>query len=316
MMVKKSKRISILALTLALVFLMGFGGTGFAFSDIQGDPGEASILALKEKGIVGGMGDDTFVPKGKMSYAQAVHLVVKGFGLNIDNIRFIKEPKAKDYFTEVPDDAWYAPSYIIAQLNGLPVPKDVNPNRTISREEFTGLLYSGLLRTGDYAFVEMFIIIQDADQIAPACMDGIQKLLIAKIATLDEKGEFHPKAEITRSEAAVMLDRALAFVEQHHKGGSGKPGTPDDPASNEQVTVTVNKLTDEVSKVTILWGEKPNPGYRVVIQSVDFPADGTALVKYQLLTPDPEKSYPAVITEAKADAYVPANMKTATEQVR
>lgn len=66
-------------------------------------------------------------PKNSISAATAVSLIVKGLNLNIDNIRFIKEPKASDYYTKVKDNAPYAGDFIIAQFNGLELPKDINP---------------------------------------------------------------------------------------------------------------------------------------------------------------------------------------------
>lgn len=49
--------------------------------------------------------------------ATAVSMIVKGLGLNIDHIRFIKEPKASDFYTKVKDNASYANDFIIASLS-------------------------------------------------------------------------------------------------------------------------------------------------------------------------------------------------------
>lgn len=202
---------------LLLVSVLAFGYSAFAFSDTQGDPGEASIKTLEQRGIVDGMGDGRFVPGASLTYAQSLQLLVKSFKLNIDHIQFFKEPLASDYYTKAQDDAWYASSLIIAQHNGLLLPRDVDPDAPITREEYADLLCKALLATGPYAFIEIFILLGDADQVTPERMGSIQTLLIAEIAKLDEQKSFRPKESITRSEAAVWLYKALTFMETYPK---------------------------------------------------------------------------------------------------
>jgi hypothetical protein len=284
----------------AVALSMLFGGSVFAFSDIQNDANRAEILALRDAGIVSGIGHDLFAPKGKMSMAQGVAMLVKGFGLNIDNMKFIKEPKASDYFTNVPDDAWYADEFIIAYLNGLPIPKDVDPNQALTKEQYADLLFKAMSTKGEFYFVELWAQLKDEEEVNKEYMTSIQRLVIAKIATLDD-GYFHPKQEITRGEAASMLHKAIRFAEKH----AAKPELPD----KQGVTLDVYKVNEEVNKVVVNWGEKPNPGYSVAITGIQFTDEGEALIYYELREPDPDKMYPQVITEAKAETYVASHYK-------
>jgi hypothetical protein len=158
---------------LALVAVLSFTIAGSAFA------GQGSSKEANKKGI---------------TVANAVSAIVKGLDLNIDHIRFIKEPKASDYYSKVKDDAPYANDFIIAQFNGLELPKDVNPSAKVTREQFAKWLYGALSQKGDYAWIEIFINISDAKHISDGNMESIQKLLIAKIFTLDGKQRGHPSS--------------------------------------------------------------------------------------------------------------------------
>lgn len=289
------------ALLAALALLVSLQSTVFAFSDIQGDEAEADIIALRDAGIVSGISTETFAPKGKVTFAQAVELVVKGFKLNIDNIRFIKEPKASDYFTKVPDDSWYAQSFIIAQLNGLSLAKDVDPMQTMTREQFAKLLYEAMTRNGDFPLIELYVMVEDEKDVSEGYMTTIQRLLIMKVAKL-EKGYFYPKREVTRGEAVQMLHRAIQFVKEH------KPVDPVPPV-DPTVTMQTEKVNEDVGKVTVSWGSKPNPGYRISIDRIEFQTNGEAWVFYSTHLPEPDKMYPQVITEPKASTYVASSYK-------
>lgn len=289
------------SLLAALVLLMSLQANVFAFSDIKGDEAEADIVALRDAGIVSGITAETFAPKGKVTFAQGVQLIVKGFNLNIDNMRFIKEPKASDFFTHVPDDSWYAQAFIMAQYNGLTLAKDVDPLQTMTREQFAKLLYEGMTRQGDFPLIKIWLNVQDEKDVSEGYMGTIQNLLIMKVAKL-ENGNFYPKREITRGESVQMLHRAIKFVKDH------KPVNPLPPVDST-VTMQVSKVTEEVNKVTVSWGSKPNPGYSISIDRIEFQANGEAWVFYTTHLPDPNKMYPQVIVEPKADTFVSAAYK-------
>lgn len=297
------KRLAVI-LSAVLVFTMMVSGSVFAFSDVKGDPNEEDIMALHQSGVISGISNEHFAPKGKVTMAQAVALLVKGFHLNIDHIRFIKEPKASDYFTNIPDDAWYAQSFMIAQLNGLPLPKDADPHQNMTKEQFAHLLYSAISTTGDYAFIKMWVVLEDEKDVNPEYMNSIQLLLLGKIAELSD-GRFYPKNELTRGEAAKLLNRAIRFVKEHKPV---KP-LPEKPNPSGEATMSVAKLTDDVNRVTLSWGEKPNPGYGISVSRIEFTDSGEARIYYKLHTPDPDKMYPQVITEAKTETFIASTYK-------
>lgn len=296
------KKIAALTLTTALVSSLTFS-SAFAFTDVE-EGQAAAIASLQERGIVSGIDKDHFVPKGKISYAQTVQMIVKGMNLNLDTMRFIKQPLASDIFTNIPNDAWYADAFIKAHYNGMDIPKDVNPNATITREQFGEMLVRALEKKGDFPLVKMFIPIKDEAQITPEYQGALQRLLLYKIAELDKEGMFNPKAELNRGQAAVWIHNAIRVLETHIQT----------PAPQEEISVTVEKVNDDVNKVILSRGQKPNSGYSITIQNVRFDQNGQAVISYTLQDPKPDTMYAAVITEAKAVTYVSSAYKAVAEQ--
>ncbi|WP_084224979.1 S-layer homology domain-containing protein [Paenibacillus pectinilyticus] len=285
------KKLAALSLSILLCSSLTFG-SAYAFSDL--DEGQATAInALKDRGIVSGFDSEHFVPKGKISYAQSVQMIVKGLNLNMDNLRFIKQPLASDSYSNIANDAWYADAFVIAHYSNLGIPKDVNPNATITREQFGDLLVKALESKGQFPLVKMFIQIKDEDQLSVDYQGTIQRLLLYKITSLDGEGKFNPKSELTRGEAANWLYNAIQVLEAHMQ----KPQV-------EEVTVSVEKVNEDVNKVTLSRGVKPNGGYGIAIVGIQFESDGQAIVSYKLQDPQPDMMYTQVMTEVKAVTYV------------
>lgn len=285
------KKLTAFSLSVLLCSSLTFG-SAYAFSDLEEGQADA-ILALKDRGIVSGFDSEHFVPKGKISYAQSVQMIVKGLDLNLDHIRFIKQPLASDSYTNIPNDAWYADAFIIAHYHNLDIPKDINPNATITREQFGHLLVQALESKGQFPLVKMYIPIKDEDQLTVDYQGTIQRLLLYKITALDGNGNFNPKSELTRGEAANWLYNAIQVLEKQMQ-------QPED----DVVKVTVEKVNEDVNKVTLSRGMKPNGGYGLVIDRIEFQGGGKAIVRYTVRNPQPGMMYPQVMTEPKAVTYV------------
>jgi hypothetical protein len=289
-------------LMIALIAMTAFGTAVYAdFEDLDGHYSKESVHALQQAGIINGINEQRYAPEDTMTYAQGVHLIVKAFDLNMDALKFIKEPLASDYYEHVPNDAWYASSFVAAQLNGLSIPKDADPNSVITREQFAHLLMEGVHKTGDYMFIKIFMLIEDEADIDPALMGNIQTLLISKITKLNDERKFMPKEPMTRGEAAVWLHQAVQFV----KGHAAMP----EPQPGDEVTMQVEAVNEEVNKVTLSWGTKPSSGYHIEVRSIEFTDEGEALIHYELSYPKKDMFYLTVITEPKAVTYVSSAYK-------
>ncbi|MBP1992398.1 S-layer homology domain-containing protein [Paenibacillus eucommiae] len=280
--------------------------SAFAFSDLAGDPAEAKINALQKSGIISGITNDTFAPKEKVTFAQGVQLIVKGLDLNLDLVKFIKKPEASDYFTKVPDNAWFAEAFIIASVHGLSLDKNIDPYGTITRAQFAQLLGEALDTKGNFPVTKMFFQISDGENLPQDIQGRLQILLNTKIIKLGEDGKFRPQDAITRSEAADWIFEASDFVRRVIQAEPEKEPVVEE---SHKATVTIEKVNDQVNKVVLTVEGLPNPGYKVVINEIKFASDQIATVHYSVHKPDPNMSYPQVITDGKAETYLSSYYK-------
>src|SRR5690606_20707924 len=112
-----------LFLLLALTFMMS--SSVFAFSDLPKGESQHKLEELKRMGIISGTGDDRFQPDGNLTYAQAIAMLVKGFGLSLDRVQCMQEEKPSHFYDNIAEDAWYADSFLIAAHYGWELPKDI-----------------------------------------------------------------------------------------------------------------------------------------------------------------------------------------------
>ncbi|MCI3920681.1 S-layer homology domain-containing protein [Paenibacillus sp. TRM 82003] len=288
--------------SIAAALLVGTVSSGaLAFSDLKDVKQADKILELRDRGVVSGYDQDTFAPHEKMTAQEAIPLIVKSLELSLAKFTFAKQPLASDYFTTIDDDAWYAEAFVIAQLNGIPLDTDVNPNEPVTREQFVQWLMSGVFATGEYAFIGIFLMVGDEKQVSDGYMNAIQKALIAKIAELDADDNFRPQQPITRAEAAVMARNAIQYVEEHQ---ALEPTPIEDPIESGEITTVVKEVYEGVRQATLSWGEKPHAGWSIQIEGIDFVSDTEAVVRYSLQYPDPAALYAQVITEPTASTYL------------
>ena len=291
--------------TVVVLMITAISQSVWAFSDSKNDPNAEKISALQEQGILSGSKDGKFKPKDNLTYAAGITMVVKGLGLDLGGKNFFKQPLAADYYPKASNDAWYSEYFVIAGENNLQLPKDLDPSAVMTREQFAHLLFRGIMAAGDYAFIEIYIEINDQSDIANAYMDSIQKLLIANIAKLDAKNNFYPKAVITRGQAAGWLHDAIKFVKENEN--NIPPTEEPQPFPLTGLTVSVKAINSEVNEVTIT-AQAPNPGYGMRIASLLFDGD-KAIINVEPTFPKKDMMYPQVITEVKALTYVSSAYK-------
>jgi len=293
------------AIVLSLLTLMALTPVASAFSDIKGLKGEKHIIHLKERGIIKGEsnGKGSYHPQGKLSYAQAVVMLDDAFELDLSHIKFVKEPKVSDIYTKVKDNKWYSEAFLHAYYNGIEFDKNINPNSTISREEFAAHLINQVDRHGDYPLIMMYVDYKDADKGKEEYKNQIQKLLLLKFAELSKDGYFNPTKPITREEAAIWLDNALTFVDETF----GEKEEENKQSALTDVNFKTEKVNDQVNKVTVS-ATVPHPGYGMAITEISFDK-GIAYVKIKQIDPDPNKMYPQVISTVSVDTYIASEYK-------
>lgn len=214
------KTFKIMTITAAAALTLSFAGQQFAsaatFKDLNNVQDKEKIIALQNSGLIKGISAYLFGPHIAISEAEGVQMIVNAVGLNLDLVRFIKEPKASDYFANASNSAWYSQALIIAAVNGLDLPTDLKPNQKLTREEFTHQLIHAIEISGQLPMVKPVVVeFKDQGQVKVDYSGSIQRALNYGVVKLDTNGKFNPKQEITRAEAAVEISNALAYLKAH-----------------------------------------------------------------------------------------------------
>lgn len=286
---KMMKKKAAAAFLLSGSLLLGSTASAFAFSDVEGQDAKMTE-SLQQRGIIQGISKDKFAPKSKLTGAQGVYMIVKALGL---------EPKQENGAAgkEVqPNQPWYASALKAAEDNGIKLPDSFKWNGELTREQFAYILDQAISATGNYPMIKMFIEVKDADQGNVLYTGSIQRLLLMKIAELDDQGKFYPTSTITRIEAARMVYQAAEFVKAHQD--------MELPGQNDEVSFSLEKVNDEINKVVITRHAQAHPGYGIRVAKVEFSKENKAKVYYELLSPDPDMFYPQVITDTKTETFV------------
>jgi hypothetical protein len=213
----KSKIVSLSIVTALTLTITGQSFAAAApFTDLANVPQKQEILVLQEKGYVAGVGNKLFAPNATITAAQGIQLIVNALGLNIDLIRFFKEPKATDYFKNADNDAWYANALIIAAMNGLELSKDIDMNQGWTREEFTHRLILAMETHANLPKIKLVPAqFADQEQIIIGYEGSVQRALVYGVIKLDAEGNLNPKGKISRAEAAEEIYNALNYINVH-----------------------------------------------------------------------------------------------------
>lgn len=207
-------------LTATAVLSLTIAGQSFAatqpFSDLTNVTAQDKIIALHERGIIHGVTSNQFAPQASITAAQGVQLIVNAFDLNLDFVRFAKEPKATDYYVLANNDAWYADTLIISAVNKIKLPADLDPNETWTREQFTYQLTQAMERHGNLPMINILPTeIGDESELTIDYSGSIQRAIVYGLVKLDAEQNFHPQTIISRAEAAEQIYNALDYIKTH-----------------------------------------------------------------------------------------------------
>lgn len=192
-----------------------FAGT-ISFKDVEGVLAHDKIIALQEQGFVKGVAQGVFAPSRTITAAESVQMLVNAFGLNLDTVRFIKEPKATDYFKLANNDAWYADALITASVNSLELPADMDPSAGWTKEMFLYTLVRGMENHYGLPMINIKPSpFADEDKMNVSYSGAIHRAVTYGIVTPDANGNIQPTADLSRAEAAEMVYNALAYIKAH-----------------------------------------------------------------------------------------------------
>lgn len=272
-----------------------------AFSDVKGKDNTITE-ALQKRGIVQGVGKDKFAPHGKLTGAEGVYMIIKALGLKETN-----DTSSKHKHQHKGKQPWYNEVKEIAEDNGIKLPEKFSWTSELTKEQFAYILDQAINATGEYALIKIYIDVKDADQGNVLYSGSIQRLLVMKIAELDEKEKFYPTSAMTRIEAARMVYNAAQFVEKQKEL---------EEQQNNRVSFAVTKVNDQVNKVVLTRYEQPHPGYGIRVAKVEFSKDNKAIIHYELLSPDPDKAYAQVITDSQTETFVSSSYSIEIKEMK
>ncbi|WP_134686739.1 S-layer homology domain-containing protein [Brevibacillus migulae] len=162
--------------------------------------------------------NDFFLPEATITAAEGIQMIVNALDLNLDGIRFVKAPLASDYYKKANNNAWYANALIIAANQGFDLPADLDPNEMWTKETFVHQLMSVMESRNTIPKIKISPVkLGDESEMNIAYQGTIQRALALGFTKLDDKGNFHPKDEISRKESVELIQNARKYIKEHEK---------------------------------------------------------------------------------------------------
>ena len=165
-----------------------------------------AIENLSQKGIINGKAEGIFAPNDNVTRAEFLKMIIAAFGMEDEN--------ADCDFTDVEADAWYysvvASAYNIGIVKGYE-DGSFGVNDLITRQDAAVIIFRAV------AAAEKLIpdnggniVFSDSEQISDYAVDSVNNLVKAKVLQGSD-GNFMPKKNCTRAEAAVMVSKIMTI---------------------------------------------------------------------------------------------------------
>lgn len=181
------------------------------YNDMFGyDWAERAVSVLYQLGALENIADESFLPGGNVTRGDFVTMLVK--------VCSLKSGSNAETFKDVDESSYcYEPIMIARSLNLVFGDEGGNfrPDESITRQDICAILfrtmrYMNKVREMDDAqkYVGSF---SDNTDISEYALDSVAAMIRAKIIQGDDTGLIRPKDNMTRAEAAVVLNRVAEF---------------------------------------------------------------------------------------------------------
>jgi len=169
------------------------------FDDISDyDWAKSAIISLYDKQIINGRGEGVFAPGDNVTRAEFLKMLMLSLSIETTN--------AESVFSDVSANDWFASFVCTANERGIAMGSEgrFNPSDFITREDASVMISRGLSLpgSGELAFT-------DNDLISDYAINAVSALAGSGIINGMSDGSFAPKSNLTRAQAAVMLDRLI-----------------------------------------------------------------------------------------------------------
>ena len=252
-----------------------------SFSDVKSsDWFYSSVNYVADKGIMQGTSNTKFAPKASLTRAMGVTLLYRVAGTP-------SVPGVNIPFTDVKGGQWYTDAVKWAYKNGIVTGKTKTSfatNDNITRAEFATILnrYSDFMKYTLPSTRTDFVT--DVAAIPSWAFAAVTVMYKAEIINGKTGGVFDPNANITRAEAAAMIERFMkAPKDGSSNGGNANPETqppvetPDIPTTDKLV-IKEKKYDYNGANVMILNVEnQSNKNLNLTISAKYLDASGKTL---------------------------------------
>lgn len=201
---KRSRNMVIILLALNLVFgTLLSSAFAAAPQDVEKHWASATLQKWIESGLIKGYKDGSYKPDAPIKRSEFAALLNRALKLS--------DSQSNLSFSDLPNTHWAYNDIAIAVKAGYlkGAGGKVNPSQNTARQEAAVMIARAIgLETNSDGGVSQF---GDADQIAAWSKDAIAALAAKKVLKGDTKGNIRPQADITRAEAVVAIDSAIAL---------------------------------------------------------------------------------------------------------
>ncbi|MFC4601749.1 S-layer homology domain-containing protein [Cohnella hongkongensis] len=201
---KRSRKIVMAFLALNLVFGTLLSSAFAAVpQDTQSHWASATLQKWVESGLIKGYKDGSVKPDAPIKRSEFVALLNRALKLS--------DAQNDLAFGDLPTTSWAFDDFAIAVKAGYlqGAGGKAYPNRLTTRQEAAVMIAKAFKL--DSAGVADAPVFKDADQIASWSREAITVLVAKKVLKGDTEGNMRPQAAITRAEAVVAIDAALAL---------------------------------------------------------------------------------------------------------
>lgn len=172
---------------------------------------EISVGALAKLGILDGLCEESFEPGKDITRGEFAALLV----------RSAKLTGTTENFADVPEDYKFAAELSAARKTGIALGDgegNFNPDAPVTREEVSAFVFRALSYKQKMKPVETdkiggyLDIYSDKDDISEYAIPTLAATVRANIFKGNDKGKLMPKANMTRAEAATILERIIIHI--------------------------------------------------------------------------------------------------------
>ncbi len=168
---------------------------------------EIAVGALSRLGVLDGIAEESFEPDKSVTRGEFTAMLV----------RSAKIEGSGDLFPDVPEDYPFAEELAAAKAAGIALGGEdgnFNPDATVTRQDISAFVYRALkyknkIKTYDSSVLAAF---PDSDEISGYAVPSMTAIVGARLMKGDDKGMLNPSKEMTRAEAAVLLESVIIHI--------------------------------------------------------------------------------------------------------